>query len=66
VGLDVDHRLGYLLGRTAALVMALPRSRAGKLDGDVLLDTWRGDQRVEVRGAVVHNCYACFGRVWQL
>lgn len=31
VGLDVDHQLGYLLGRTAALVMALPRSRVGKL-----------------------------------
>jgi hypothetical protein len=36
VGLDVDHQLGYLLGRTAALVMVLPRSRAGKLDGDVV------------------------------
>jgi hypothetical protein len=36
VGLDVDHQLGYLLGGTAALVMALTRSRAGKLDDDVL------------------------------
>jgi hypothetical protein len=36
VGLDVDRQLGYLLGGTAALVMALTRSRAGKLDDDVL------------------------------
>jgi hypothetical protein len=36
VGLDVDRQLGYLLGGTAALGMALTRSRAGKLDDDVL------------------------------
>jgi hypothetical protein len=32
VGLDVDHQLGYMFGGTAALVTALTRSRAAKLD----------------------------------
>jgi hypothetical protein len=33
VGLDVDRQLGSMLGGSAALVMALTRSGAGKLDG---------------------------------
>ena len=54
VGLDVDHQLGYLLGGSAALVMALPRSRAGKLDGDVLTGplAW-GPACGSTRGATV-------------
>jgi hypothetical protein len=36
VGLGVAHRLDYLVGRTAPLMMALPRSQAGKLDGGVV------------------------------
>ena len=54
VGLDVDHQLGYLLGGSAALVMALPRSRAGKLDDDVLTGplAW-GPACGSTRGATV-------------
>lgn len=64
VGLDVDHQLGYRLGCTAALVMVLPGSRAGKLDGDVV--TGHPGVGTSVRKyAALASIIAmpCFGRV---
>ena len=63
VGLDVDHQLGSMLGGTAALVMALTRSRAGKLDDDVLTGhlAWTSVWKNAARASII--AMPCFERV---